>query len=143
MELALATLAIMLAIKHFLADGLYQTAWHYKNKGTFLHLGGLSHSLNHAFGTFVVLLIFGILFGGLSKTLFIGLVLFDFFTHYIIDYGKMNLTKNKGYSAMGTCPEGRPCQMIFDNKFYVWLVADQCAHFSVYGLIIAAIASTL
>ena len=144
MTISLAFLGFFIALKHFFADGLWQTEWHYKNKGTFLHPGGIVHSLNHGIGALAAILVWKFLMqSDLSMAMVGGLALFDFITHYIIDYCKMNLTKGKGYSAMGEDKEGRPCQMIYNNKFYVWLVADQCAHFTVYGIIIAIIAGTL
>ncbi len=144
MTIAIAVLGFLLALKHFFADGLWQTEWHYKNKGTFLHPGGIAHSFNHGLGALAALLVWKYaVHPELALSLIGALFVFDFLTHYIIDYCKMNLTKGKGYSAMGEDKEGKPCQMIYDNKFYVWLVADQCAHFTIYGIMIAIAAGTL
>ncbi|MEC9291712.1 MAG: DUF3307 domain-containing protein [Pseudomonadota bacterium] len=144
MTIAIAVLGFLLALKHFFADGLWQTEWHYKNKGTFLHPGGIAHSFNHGLGALAALLVWKYaVHPELSLSLIGALFVFDFLTHYIIDYCKMNLTKGKGYSAMGEDKDGKPCQMIYDNKFYVWLVADQCAHFTIYGIMIAIAAGTL
>lgn len=144
MTIAIAVLGFLLALKHFFADGLWQTEWHYKNKGTFLHPGGIAHSFNHGLGALAALLVWKYaVHPELALSLIGALFVFDFLTHYIIDYCKMNLTKGKGYSAMGEDKEGKPCQMIYDNKFYVWLVADQCAHFTIYDIMIAIAAGTL
>ena len=144
MTVAISILGFLLALKHFFADGLWQTEWHYKNKGTFLHPGGIAHSFNHGMGALFALLIWKFtVHPELAFSIIFMLSAFDFFTHYIIDYCKMNLTKGKGYSAMGEDKNGKPCQLIYDNKFYVWLVADQCAHFTIYGIIIAIVVGAL
>jgi hypothetical protein len=47
---------VWLFIKHFICDFPLQAfPWIYRNKGTYGHIGGLTHALLHGIGTFTVL----------------------------------------------------------------------------------------
>lgn len=73
--------------KHLLVDFPLQGPYHYLNKGTYGHPGGIEHAWWHAVGTFCV------------STWFVGLELactlaaIDMVIHYHIDWAKMNLNK--------------------------------------------------
>ena len=44
--------------KHFLVDFCFQPPYQYMNKGKLFHLGGILHSFNHAFWTFIIISLF-------------------------------------------------------------------------------------
>lgn len=108
----------LLFVKHFVCDFPLQTSpWMYRNKGIYLHLGGITHSAIHALGTWLVL----VFFIGQHAWLY---ALLDFIVHYHIDWAKLQL--NKRYSL-------RP-----DNSNWFWILLgfDQLAHHITYFVII-------
>ncbi len=131
-------LAALLAIKHFLADGILQFPYQYKNKGNLFHPGGYVHAGTHGILTGVAVELSWLLIFDKSLPLSIALkfIAFDAITHYLIDFAKMNLS-GKSWSDVHTS-DGVTYQRIFTDKFYYALVADQAAHFCFYGIIIAA-----
>lgn len=104
-------LLFALFLKHFIADFVLQTKYQWSNKGTFLHPGGLLHSGIHALLTIVVLMIFDVCY--------IELVLLDFFSHYIIDYSKVNINRILKYT-----PDS--------YGFWVMTGLDQFLHYLTY-----------
>lgn len=106
----------LLIIKHFLCDFVFQNSWMIKEKGIYGRLGGIVHSLIHGIGTFIVSIT-------LTSDFSLSYILFgiDFLTHYHIDWLKSNLS-NKYKST--------------DSKFWIWLGADQMAHYLVYVFIL-------
>lgn len=126
-------LLIILTIKHFIVDAPLQTPFHYTNKGTYGHIGGIQHALYHGLGTSVCFMWFEPL---LILCILAGVV--DAFIHYHIDWAKMNISSAK-YSKMSTDADGKECLCIYDNMFFIWVVADQCLHFATYILITSLI----
>ena len=106
----------LLVIKHFICDFIFQNNWMIKEKGIYGKIGGIVHSLIHSIGTLVISLI---ITNEVSLSLFVSLI--DFVTHYHIDWLKSNLSKK--YSPQET-------------QFWIWLGADQLAHYLVYVLIL-------
>ncbi len=107
-----------LFIKHFICDFPLQVfPWMYRNKGTYLHAGGLAHAATHGFGTLLVLWFF------IGNAAF-GFALLDFLLHYHIDWSKMNLNKTFNLKP--------------DNSewFWVGLGVDQLLHHLTYFLIV-------
>ncbi len=107
-----------LFIKHFVCDFPLQAyPWMYRNKGTYLHPGGIAHAGLHGFGTFVVLAPFV----GIAA---ISLALFDTFIHYHIDWAKMNLTHLHDLKP--------------DNSEWFWILLglDQLLHHLTYFAIV-------
>jgi hypothetical protein len=108
-------LLILFLIKHFLIDFVTQTEYQWKNKGTFLHPGGLLHSSLHGLGTYIILLNTGI------DPVSMGIL--DFGTHYTIDFCKTNLNKILNIGA--------------ESQIFWFLVGlDQLLHYLVYIYII-------
>jgi hypothetical protein len=108
----------LLFVKHFICDFPLQTSpWMYRNKGIYLHLGGITHSAIHAVGTWLVL----VFFIGQQALLY---ALLDFVVHYHIDWAKLHL--NKRY-------DWRPDN---SNGFWILLGFDQLAHHITYFVII-------
>ena len=77
------SLLTLLFIKHFLCDFMLQTEKMIAGKGVYGNRDGITHSLYHAIGTFIVVSFF---VGG-SWALFFSAV--DGIIHYHLDYIKM------------------------------------------------------
>jgi hypothetical protein len=108
----------ILFFKHFVVDFPLQTAYHYQNKGTYGHLGGIHHAALHAVGS----LFFLILVLGPSAVLLV-LCLAEGVVHYHIDWAKMNLNK-----ALELTPT--------DDEFWWLLGADQFLHYITYSAMV-------
>ena len=135
---------LLLILKHFLADGPFQTDYQYKNKGKWLHPGGLLHAGIHGVGTLLaVFLAFVIV--SVAKPLWyitcfsILIALADFTVHYLIDLIKIKTTENFGWTELtdtGTGQNKKKCLVINSNKYFWAFMADQAAHFLTYIIII-------
>jgi len=122
MESTILILFILLALKHFLADFVFQTNRMVMEKGTYGAKWGIYHSLVHAVLT-------GLIFYAVF-TDFVSVILLAFIdgvVHYHIDWAKMNINKNRNLTPA-------------DNAFWFWLGIDQLMHYLTYiGLIALAI----
>ena len=108
---------LCLFIKHFICDFPLQTnPWLYRNKGTYLHPGGIVHAGVHGLGTILVLAPF-------AGSLAMWLALFDMLVHYHIDWAKMNI--NKRYDLQPNNSE----------RFWILLGFDQLLHHLTYFFI--------
>ncbi|HSR02285.1 MAG TPA: DUF3307 domain-containing protein [Methylophilaceae bacterium] len=108
-----------LFIKHFICDfPLQMFPWLYKNKGKYLHPGGIVHASLHGIGTMIVLGYFL----NFKLALFMGLL--DLLLHYHIDWAKMNLSRHYNLKP--------------DNSEWFWLLLgfDQFLHHLTYFAII-------
>jgi hypothetical protein len=106
-------------VKHFVCDFMMQWKYQYSNKGQLGHPGGILHALICAIGTIVVLFSLDI-----SVHLMLGLALLDGVIHYFIDYGKVNINKYYGWTA------------ITHEQFWVLVGFDQFLHYTTYLIII-------
>lgn len=109
---------LWLFIKHFICDFPLQAfPWIYRNKGTYLHLGGIAHAGLHGIGTWLVLF----LFIGQAAWVY---ALMDMVLHYHIDWAKMNLVRHYQLKA--------------DNSEWFWILLgfDQLLHHLTYFLIV-------
>ena len=111
----------ILGIKHFIFDFLYQPPYMWQNKGTFGHPGGIIHSGLHAIATFIILLFFT-----LSPIAFF-IAGTEFVVHYLTDWAKMNINRNKGWGATT------------HNEFWILMGLDQLVHYLTYVGIVAAV----
>jgi hypothetical protein len=116
-------LLILFGIKHFVCDFVLQNNKMIKDKGTYLAPGGVRHALEHAAGTFAVLVL-ALPWDPLVHVVAVALGLLDGVVHYHIDYLKTNLSR-------GLTPA--------DQKFWVYLGADQGLHYATYVAIIATL----
>ena len=106
---------LCLFIKHFICDFPLQVfPWMYRNKGTYLHLGGITHAAIHGMGTVLALAAFT------SMSLVFYCALADFFVHYHIDWAKMTI--NKRYNLQPNNSE----------RFWLLLGFDQLLHHLTY-----------
>lgn len=108
----------LLFIKHFVCDFPLQTSpWMYRNKGIYLHMGGIAHALVHGLGTWLVL----VFFIGQQALLY---ALIDMIVHYHIDWAKLNINKHYDLRADNS------------NWFWILLGFDQLAHHITYFMIV-------
>jgi hypothetical protein len=115
-------LFLWFGIKHFICDFPLQAfPWMYENKRILGHPGGLVHAGVHFIGTAIVLQ----LATNLGPIMVFGLAFLDFFVHYFIDWGKMNLNAKLGLKP--------------DNSEWFWILlgVDQLLHFVTYVGIVA------
>jgi hypothetical protein len=117
MSTALILLSL-LTFKHFIVDFPLQGEYQWRNKGTFLHPGGLLHAGLHGLATFLIL--------GFFTTPLIGVIisLAETVVHYLIDYVKMNINSRMGWE----------CNK--NPEFWVLLGLDQFLHSMTYIAII-------
>lgn len=109
-------------LKHLLADFFLQFPYMYKNKGIYLHKGGIDHALMHGVGTLTVV--------GLFQPTYVVLffaVVFDTVAHYHIDWAKVNICKKYKWG-----PET-------SDDFWMMLGIDQFLHQLTYILIVLAV----
>lgn len=111
--------AILLTFKHFICDFVLQDAEMAESKGVYFNKLGLSHSVHHAIGTFIVCVLF------LNPLWAIILSIVDFFIHYHIDWIKMKFGP-RSYK---------------DKHYWVWFGADQFIHQLTYILLIILVIS--
>ncbi len=111
---------IMLLIKHWLVDFVWQTPRMVEEKGQYGKWHGILHSLQHSLATFVIFILAGIPFA-------LGVALIDFVTHYHIDWVKMNYGNRD----------------IATPEFWNHLGLDQLAHSLVYILIVGLFIRTI
>ena len=113
-------LLLLLQIKHWYADFKIQTYMQTVKKGVWLDPIGISHSMDHVWGTLVALMIFNIFHPiAAGAILLVGFV--EGILHYIIDYVKVK---------HGCKDNTKP---LFWNQFGL----DQLAHQFCYLLIAA------
>jgi len=117
-ELFLMTLLI---IKHFICDFPLQSIWMASNKGTYGHIGGLSHAWTHMMGTFVCFIIIGQSIEVFITPLpFAQVMVAEGIIHYHTDWFKMWLNKKMNW----TCDKSR--------AFWQSLGIDQMVHYLTY-----------
>lgn len=123
-------LFMALSVKHFIIDFPLQGPYQWKNKGTYLHQGGIYHAMLHLTGTIIAIASVFAFTGQLNHSTIkiIPLMgLLDGFIHYHIDWAKMNINQR-----MGWLPNTHP-------EFWWLLGFDQLLHTLTYVLIIAII----
>jgi len=115
LEIALIVFVI-LQIKHFLTDFVWQTDRMVAEKGIYGAQYGIYHSLIQSAGTFLA-------FAWLHPILGIAAALVDFVAHYHIDWAKININRRFKYTPA-------------DRQFWFWLGLDQLAHQITYILLV-------
>lgn len=117
----------LLFLKHFVFDFLYQPPYQWMNKGTYGHLGGILHALQHAVGTAVVLVFAAPQTMLDYPHLLLQVPLAEAALHYHIDWAKMNLNKKMGWGANT------------HSQFWMLLGLDQLLHSLTYVGIVGVI----
>lgn len=116
------TMLVLLLVKHFVWDFLYQPPYMWQNKGTFLHPGGILHSGLHAVTTYIILTFY--LQYALGALI---LSCFEFVLHYLTDFAKMNINQRFGWKSNT------------HNEFWILTGLDQLIHSLTYVAILALI----
>ena len=115
-------LLLLFQIKHWYADFKIQTYMQTVKKGVWLDPVGISHTLDHVWGTLVLLLIFSF-FHPIGAFTMIAVAVIEGVYHYVIDYTKVKY---------GCKDNTKP---LFWNQFGL----DQLAHQASYLAIAAVI----
>lgn len=111
----------LLIIKHYICDFPMQSAWMVSNKGTYGHIGGLSHAWVHMMGTFACLIILSQSLGVfLNPFPFAQVIVVEGVIHYHVDWFKMWLNKKMKW----TCHKS--------PAFWQSLGIDQLMHYLTY-----------
>jgi hypothetical protein len=113
-------LLFLFQVKHWYADFKIQTYMQTVKKGIWLNPVGISHSVDHMWGSTLALLIFSIIITPITWWLIILIAITEAIIHYIIDF-----TKVKFGCKDNTNP-------LFWNQFGL----DQLAHQTCYLLIV-------
>ena len=120
MHMEILALLTLFQIKHWYADFVIQTYMQTVKKGVWLHPTGISHSLDHVWGTMTALVVFSLLHTIPAFTI-VAIAFIEGIVHYIIDFVKVKY---------GCKDNTKP---LFWNQFGM----DQLAHQLTYILIIA------
>lgn len=123
MNTTILIVGLLLAAKHFVADGPLQVPYQYLNKGKFGHPGGLIHAGIHGLLTMLVLAAFT------SASFWIALA--EAVAHYLIDYCKTR------YSSPTWQTRDEAGLHIKSEWYFYALVLDQSAHFACYVVILS------
>ncbi len=115
---------VLLQVKHFLFDFVFQTPYQFRNKGIYGHPGGLLHAGLHAFGSLPALFVLQ----GANTALLAGIVAAEFVVHYHVDWLKERVTRTHGWTSE-------------DAGFWFALGADQLAHHLTYTAILVVLAT--
>ncbi len=99
--------AILMLLKHFICEYILQTAAMSASKWRYGSWLSLKHTLHHAFGTLVVLLIFKI-----NPIIILAVIIGEALAHYHIDWVHMHFGP----------------QSYKDKRYWQWLGAEQFAH---------------
>lgn len=117
-EIGLMGLAFV--IKHFLAEFLYQRPYNWLNKGTYGHMGGISHTLNHALMSFFILLFEAPLLG------LFGLIIAEAVIRYHVEWFKMKIVKKTGFNHIDHAPEWWILTGVQQSVYYAVYVVMIC-----------------
>jgi hypothetical protein len=108
-----------LCVKHWYIDFAHQTPKEIANKGIYLNWYGITHSIKHAVGTFMIFKMVG-----LSPLDSVTLAGIDFMLHYHIDwikmkYGNKDTTQNEFWNELGLDQMAH----YFTYLFLVWIAS--------------------
>lgn len=133
-------LAALLFVKHLFADGPLQTRYQLRHKGDFLHPGGLLHAFIHVFLTVVCFLIwfvgYGIAIDRSALLLLVAVVAFEFVTHYLADWLKVQADRRFRWSKVTVNEDGSVSLVILSSNYFVAFLADQTVHSLTYVAIV-------
>lgn len=129
MEIAIL---FMLFTKHLFADFFWQYPWHWENKGTYGHPGGIHHATIHGLCSLIIGMVAivmpasrgpdvdGTAFAWFIFLAIVALPIVDGVVHYHMDWFKTRHCNRKGYFP------GK------NVEWYHWLGVDQYVHALTY-----------
>lgn len=139
MDSSLFPYAILLAlfcIKHYLADGHFQTEWHALKKGKYGHPAGLAHAGIHVLCSMAAIAVWYLLpithEAVLSVKIIALILVAEFVIHYHIDWAKAFFVDTLGWQKAGKDSNGKKALHIYDTRFFQAMVADQALHMVTY-----------
>ncbi|MCI4661915.1 MAG: DUF3307 domain-containing protein [Neomegalonema sp.] len=136
----LLILMALLFVKHLFAEGPLQSCYQVENKGTFMHLGGLYHVGTHMALSAAMLLIWWLATGvALSPSFVIGLLAFEFWIHYAIDYGKSWVDRRYKWTTRIRQEDNTTAVVINDTFYFTIFLLDQMLHSLTYVAMIYAV----
>lgn len=131
-----AILLALFCLKHYLADGQFQTTWHALKKGKYGHPAGFAHAGIHVLGSATAIAVWYMLpieHETVLAVKVIAILLFaEFVIHYHIDWAKAFFVDSRGWQKQGKDSNGRAALHIYDMRFFKALVADQALHMLTY-----------
>lgn len=137
---SLMVLAALLFVKHLFADGPLQTRYQLRHKGDFLHPGGLLHAFIHVALTLVCFVIWFVSYEiGIDRTallLLVVVVAFEFVTHYMADWLKVQADRRFNWSKVTVHEDGSVTLTILSSTYFVAFLADQTVHSLTYVVIV-------
>lgn len=113
-------------VKHFVVDFVLQPPFMYLNKGNIKHYGGYVHAGFHAAVSYIILFFF-LSFSGYANLIIeplVYLIIFEFVTHYFIDYLKVNINNIFKW------------QCNTSKNYWILMGFDQLLHYQVYVIMI-------
>jgi len=110
-------LLALFQLKHFIADYPLQNYQMITEKGVYGKAGGIYHSLIHSALTFTMLGFFNYFVFPVGFTMAIAIAALEFFIHYHIDWGKMQMSQK--FTTK-------------DKAFWNWIGFDQLLHHVTY-----------
>ena len=136
----LMVLAALLFVKHLFADGPLQTRYQLRHKGDFLHPGGLLHTFIHvALTVFCFVLWFAYYDLGIDRAallLLTAIVVFEFVTHYMADWLKVQADRRFKWSTVRVAEDGSVTVEIHSSAYFVAFLTDQTVHSLTYVAIV-------
>lgn len=108
---------LLFQFKHLIADFFLQIPYHYTNKGTYGHPGGIQHAFIHACWSMLVMCFW------LPPIPLVLIAVGEMIIHYHIDWAKVQLTKKMKWSDLKA---GH--LEIYSNNYFHALGIDQLLH---------------
>ena len=137
---SLMVLAALLFVKHLFADGPLQTRYQLRYKGDFLHPGGLLHAFIHVALSVLCLVIwaasYDVAVTRAAMLLLVAIVVFEFVTHYMADWLKVQADRRYKWSTVKVGPDGQVTLVIQSSAYFVAFLADQTVHSLTYVVIV-------
>lgn len=117
-------LLLLFQIKHWYADFKIQTYMQTVKKGVWLDPIGISHSLDHVWSTFVILIIFSLFISAIPAYTILVIGVIEGIIHYTIDYVKVrygckDITKPQFWNQFGLDQLGHQITYILIAAFIV------------------------
>ena len=133
-------LTALLFVKHLFADGPLQTRYQLRHKGDFLHPGGLLHAFIHVVLTVACLIVwlsfYGIAADRAVLLLLVAIVAFEFITHYLTDWVKVQADRRFKWSSVKLGDDGNATLIVHSSAFFIAFLADQTVHSLTYVVIV-------
>ena len=133
---AFITLMALLFFKHYFGDAQFQTLWQVLNKGRYGHPAGFVHAGIHVGLSALMLALWQALPAPFSIAVplpwLAAALVFEGVTHYHTDWSKGHFFDGQHYARSERDEDGNPIFIIENERFWLFLILDQCLHFLGY-----------